>query len=352
MLPNGKAIRLNTYIDIPIEIGLPHFIQDDQMEEMGPIFGNFKLSLQSVVCHRGNSVDSGHYVALVRGTSPNAVVNAMGTLGNDTKSEKSEEESVPRDPWIRFDDLAAERVTMVDIEQVLKEESPYLLFYQIMPINEEADEDANHAIAVGPPSIISTDPEGTVDSNPISARASFELPRSGEEGSQEAGDQGQNTAVLDLAGEKAEKVEAPERIEVPQVAPENLIQPPAKAEERQSSNVVSRRNSKKTASRSRSRGDDQSAEKRLSATFSRIMTAGRLSKEKLGSSSNDTSEDPEAASKYEPAQNDGNTSAELDPKGKAAKGRAEELDKPVTKPNRLSRGDRKGKRPDRECGIM
>jgi hypothetical protein len=38
---------------------------------------------------------------------------------------------------MRFDDLANERVTEVDIAVALKEESPYLLFYQVQPIDEE-----------------------------------------------------------------------------------------------------------------------------------------------------------------------------------------------------------------------
>lgn len=112
---SGRAIRLDTYVDIPIEIGLPHFIQDDKMDESGPIYGNFKLSLQSVVCHRGVSVDSGHYVALVRST---------GTKGSE--GEVSD--------WLRFDDLANPRVSLIDINRALKEETPYLLFYQILPV--------------------------------------------------------------------------------------------------------------------------------------------------------------------------------------------------------------------------
>lgn len=116
-------MRLSTKIDIPVEIGLPHFIQDDHMDEEGPLYGNFKLSLQSVVCHRGNSVNSGHYISLVRGTNM-AVDNATSaTSALDTKH------------WMRFDDLASRRITLVDIEQALKEETPYLLFYQIVPID-------------------------------------------------------------------------------------------------------------------------------------------------------------------------------------------------------------------------
>lgn len=115
---NGRAMRLDTIVDIPIEIGLPHFIQDDNMDDGGPLYGNFKLSLQSVVCHRGSSVDSGHYISLVKTTVP-------------PRGSETEELSY----WIRFDDLANPRVTLVDIKRALQEETPYLLFYQIMPVD-------------------------------------------------------------------------------------------------------------------------------------------------------------------------------------------------------------------------
>jgi hypothetical protein len=117
---NGRPARLGTYIDIPTEVGLPHFIQDDQNQETTSI-GSFILSLQSVVCHRGSSVDSGHYISLVRGTTP--------------ASSSAESESTKQ--WLRFDDLAPQRITVVDINQALREETPYLLFYQILPMEEE-----------------------------------------------------------------------------------------------------------------------------------------------------------------------------------------------------------------------
>ncbi|KAI4131975.1 MAG: hypothetical protein LQ338_000959 [Usnochroma carphineum] len=113
-LPNGQAVRKSTYVDIPLEIGLPHFIQDDNMAEDGPAFGNFKLSLQSAVCHRGTRVDSGHYIGLVR------TMDSGDAEGNR---------------WLRHDDLAKERVAEVNIEQFLREETPYLLFYQVVPID-------------------------------------------------------------------------------------------------------------------------------------------------------------------------------------------------------------------------
>ena len=112
-LPNGNAVRRETRIDCPIEIGLPHFIHDDKMDDSAAAFGNFKLSLQSVVCHRGKSVNSGHYISVVR---------------KHPHRENGE--------WLLFDDLAKkERIRDVEIEQLLKTESPYLLFYQVQPID-------------------------------------------------------------------------------------------------------------------------------------------------------------------------------------------------------------------------
>lgn len=124
MTPTGAPKRLNTYIDIPLEIALPHFVSDDRIAEEGPLFGNFKLVLQSVVCHRGVSVDSGHYISLIRANSyerPN--------------SSHSDDDENPGS-WLRFDDLSNPRVVGVDIQRALREESPYLLFYQVQPIDE------------------------------------------------------------------------------------------------------------------------------------------------------------------------------------------------------------------------
>lgn len=174
MLPNGNAIRLNTYVDIPTEIGLPHFIQDDRMDENAALYGNFKLLLQAVVCHRGNSVSSGHYIALVRGAE------------DPTNPDRAQ--------WMRFDDLAPERVKYVDIEKALKEESPYLLFYQIVPLDEDrANGQGNRSSFTeaddtdGPGSVrlstIASSGDGGGLSQTSSMRPSFEVPRPGSRGS-------------------------------------------------------------------------------------------------------------------------------------------------------------------------
>jgi hypothetical protein len=121
--PSGGAKRDPRRVDIPLQIALPTFVADDEMgEDDGPLYGNFKLVLQSAICHRGNSVQSGHYIALIRGDE---------------------------DKWLRFDDLAiAERVSEVEHEKAFEEESPYMLFYQVQPIDEDS--------SVTTPSVAST----------------------------------------------------------------------------------------------------------------------------------------------------------------------------------------------------
>lgn len=114
--PDGKPIRNGVRIEIPFEIPLPTFVSDDELGgNDGPVYGNFKLVLKSAVCHRGKSITSGHYIALVKEDAPDA---APGS-------------------WLIFDDLALERVRRVDGEKAFAEETPYLLFYQVEPIDSE-----------------------------------------------------------------------------------------------------------------------------------------------------------------------------------------------------------------------
>src|SRR6186713_235053 len=154
MLPNGAPKRLNTFVDIPLEIGLPHFISDDRIRDEGPLFGNFKLVLQSVVCHRGVSVDSGHYISLVRANVP----FSHGQHNQDNDIE---------DSWLRFDDLASERVIDIDVKKALKEESPYLLFYQVQPIDEElASRGDPPAYTETPSGLPSVDPSRETNTSP------------------------------------------------------------------------------------------------------------------------------------------------------------------------------------------
>lgn len=127
----GQATRNGTFVDIPLEIAVPNFVSDDSMQEDGPLVGNFRLILQSVVCHRGVSVTSGHYICLCRGMAANATTSTPNGRPGSSDSEDN------TDPWMRFDDLAQNRVTYVDIQQALRDETPYLLFYQVQPIDDD-----------------------------------------------------------------------------------------------------------------------------------------------------------------------------------------------------------------------
>ena len=129
---NGATSRLATQIDIPLEMAPPHFAVEDRNDADESANPHLKLVLQSVVCHRGSHVTSGHYIALVRSSAsdPNGSFSDM-TAGHDRDSG--------RDMWLRHDDLAVNnRVTTVDINQALKEEYPYLLFYQVLPVDEDS----------------------------------------------------------------------------------------------------------------------------------------------------------------------------------------------------------------------
>ncbi|CZT05858.1 uncharacterized protein RAG0_11777 [Rhynchosporium agropyri] len=146
---DGKPVRKDTLIDIPLDIRLPHFINDDgEVDEDGPLIGQFKLSLQSVVCHRGSSTNSGHYISFIRGTSP--------IVDGDSRSKRklSDANRPPHyseERWIRSDDLANPRVEQVDIEAALRNEMPYLLFYQVQPY-ENASPPPGRDSDVQPPS--------------------------------------------------------------------------------------------------------------------------------------------------------------------------------------------------------
>ncbi|KAI0122873.1 ubiquitin carboxyl-terminal hydrolase [Xylariales sp. AK1849] len=123
----GVPKRHNTFIDIPDSLRLPHFIVDERHVEENGLSTEYKLVLQSVVCHRGDSLHSGHYVSFCR--------VAPKLLTDNRRYENDPPPDYEEAQWVKFDDLADIRVSTVDdIKQSLKDEMPYLLFYQIVPI--------------------------------------------------------------------------------------------------------------------------------------------------------------------------------------------------------------------------
>lgn len=128
---DGRPFRKNTLIDIPLEFRIPHFADDPLVPHDAR--DKFKLVLQSVVCHRGNSLQSGHYVGMFRGEIPPPDGDSGSTreLNNDNQPPDYAEER-----WYKHDDLANPRVFSVDIHEELDREMPYLLFYQIQSTDE------------------------------------------------------------------------------------------------------------------------------------------------------------------------------------------------------------------------
>ncbi|SPO00610.1 uncharacterized protein DNG_03359 [Cephalotrichum gorgonifer] len=136
MTTEGMPQRQDTYIDIPDVLRLPNFmIADDEHVEKDPhgFSTGYKLVLQSVVCHRGESLQSGHYVSLAR-VDPKLLTDNRRC---DSDPPPDYEES----QWVKFDDLNLDdRVAPVeDLKQGLKDEMPYLLFYQIVPAADSTD---------------------------------------------------------------------------------------------------------------------------------------------------------------------------------------------------------------------
>ncbi|PHH75581.1 hypothetical protein CDD80_2252 [Ophiocordyceps camponoti-rufipedis] len=130
MNQSGRPQRLNTFIDIPESLRLPHFMLagGPEPDEEDGLSAEYKLELQSVVCHRGESLQSGHYIAFAR-VAPKLLTD---NRRHDVDPPPDYEEA----QWVRFDDLDLEhRVVFVDdIKQSLREEMPYLLFYRVVPM--------------------------------------------------------------------------------------------------------------------------------------------------------------------------------------------------------------------------
>ncbi|OTA01560.1 hypothetical protein A9Z42_0018770 [Trichoderma parareesei] len=148
MTESGRPQRHNTYIDIPESMRLPHFMLADGPhieEETNGLATEYKLVLQSVICHRGDSLQSGHYIAFARVAPKLLTDNRKHAIDPPPDYEEAQ--------WVKFDDLEiGNRVTFVeDIKKSLKVEMPYLLFYQIVPMVDPPGPSTD-STAGGPPS--------------------------------------------------------------------------------------------------------------------------------------------------------------------------------------------------------
>lgn len=109
-----QARRSKRRIIIPPVIRLPQFVADEEDQDVA---GDFKLILESAVCHRGTSINSGHFISLVRKNANNL---------------NEAEEEANNAPWYLYDDMKKERVVETTFHEAFATEWPYMLFYRLV----------------------------------------------------------------------------------------------------------------------------------------------------------------------------------------------------------------------------
>ncbi|KAE8450098.1 hypothetical protein EG329_006879 [Mollisiaceae sp. DMI_Dod_QoI] len=290
--PEGHPIKKKTYIDIPLDLRLPHFVNENQEDDKDrSLEGQFKLSLQSVICHRGNVINQGHYVAYIRGSAQAADGDSHSTrkLSNAEQPPGYSEER-----WIMFDDYGTPRVQYADISKALKGETPYLLFYQVQPIY---DVTAPLPTNLKPPSytdsgigmsltecspivnseIQSQNPsgyfDGTTDESTPTIRLSSEYER-----------HASPRISLNLPDDRRGSLAHTEVSVTSLASTASSVQAtsaPVTPSEETAAQRFSRAAASMTKFTSRSRPSSQSGENRISATFSRLSLMGTKSREGL-----------------------------------------------------------------------
>lgn len=379
MTEDGQAKRQNTFIDIPDSLRLPHFMVagNAKVEEDSSLSAEYKLVLQSVVCHRGDSVHSGHYISFAR-------VNPK-LLTDNRRHDNDPPPDYEDAQWVKFDDLAFEnRVSYVDdIKDSLKKEMPYLLFYQIVPMV-----DVTAASVAGsetePPSYndstinvssITTDSERPGLSRPASGyfdttslattgpsiRFSSDLERPPRL-SLNIEDDGHVASTLlspDISRRGSIAISEP-FTGTPAITPENGPSPAVTPNEESTTQRLSRAAAKFTKSKDRSRPTSQAGESRISITMSRLNLKSK-SKEPLREAGEivveDGEETPIAVIAPERLSLDGGEAKkEKDHHhhhhlhGHGKKGRAKSKSRGGDK--ELEKAKSKGEVPDRECVVM
>lgn len=295
----GKPIRRDTFIDIPDSLRLPRFMlaeNESKIEEEVDAFSDYKLVLQSVICHRGEDLQSGHYFAFAR--------VAPKTLTDNRRHNFDPPPDYEEARWVKFDDLVEEsRVTYVDdIKKAFKENMPYLLFYQIVPMVEVAPP-ARQGKDPEPPSynearvsLDVTTPDGLhhipirengyfdaaeaarrAKAATTSARASLDVDRSSRKSFEAGGFSYTNSLAPDSRRQSI--IYTDSTVATPAVTPDGhspMISPSDEVTPSRLSRAASRFTMGRT-----SRPESQSGEPRISLTMSRLSGLMRTSKEPL-----------------------------------------------------------------------
>lgn len=138
------AQRLQQRIVIPPFIDLPPFVADDVD---GDGEHGFRLVLESALCHRGTSINLGHFVAAVR---------------------KGHENSLDAE-WYLYDDMSKDRVKVTTFREIFDTEWPYMLFFRLVQMESLSAETTR----VCPPKGLK--PEYWGDLSPVASKAEHDV---------------------------------------------------------------------------------------------------------------------------------------------------------------------------------
>lgn len=127
---NDKANRLSKKVIIPPIINLPPFVADDNDDNKSS--HNYKLILESAICHRGTSITSGHFVSAVR-------KNYHRINMSDTEAYNAS--------WYLYDDMHKPKVIEKSFKELFSAEWPYILFYRLVTIEESVS--SNNSVYSG-----------------------------------------------------------------------------------------------------------------------------------------------------------------------------------------------------------
>lgn len=287
----GQPIKKKTYIDIPIDLRLPHFVNENGEDDKDrPLEGQFKLSLQSVICHRGDVINQGHYVAYIRGSAQAADGDSHSTR---ILSDSERPPGYSEERWIKFDDNATPRVQYADIGEALKRETPYLLFYQVQPIYDvtappltdlkpPSYTDSGVAMSVtecspNPNEMQSSNPSGYFDGPTDESTPTIRL-------SSEYERHASPRISLNLPDDRRGSLAHTEISVTSLASTASSVQAtsaPVTPSEETAAQRFSRAAASMTKFGNKSRPSSQSGENRISATFSRLSLMGTKSKEQL-----------------------------------------------------------------------
>lgn len=112
---DSKAQRSQKRIIIPPIINIPRFIADDDDDDAA---GDFKLILESAVCHKGTTITLGHFISVTR---------------KNTQVLDVTDEEAYNAPWYLYDDMKKKsRVVEKSFKDIFNTEWPYMLFYRLV----------------------------------------------------------------------------------------------------------------------------------------------------------------------------------------------------------------------------